>query len=74
MITPNKVVPLDSSVIGRIGHILKMGPRPVRVDDLFAEVGNHFESVDQFLLTLDVLYILDRIDVDFKLQKVIYAP
>ena len=74
MITPNKVVSLDSSVIGRISHILKMGPLPVRVDELFADVGDKFESVDQFLLALDVLYILDRIDIDFEQQRVVYAP
>ncbi len=74
MITPNKVVSLDSSVIGKIGHILKVGPLPVRVDELFADVGDKFESVDQFLLALDVLYILDRIDIDFEQQRVVYAP
>ena len=74
MITPNKVVSLDSSVIGRISHILKMGPLPVRVDELFADVGDKFESVDQFLRALDVLYILDRIDIDFEQHRVVYAP
>ena len=73
MITPNKVVSLDNSVIGKIVNILKAGPFPVRVDDLFSEVGEHFESVDQFLLALDVLYILDRIKVDFRYEEVIYA-
>ena len=73
MITPNKVVPLDTSVIGRIVDILKAGPLPVRVEELFAEVGEQFESVDQFLLALDVLYILDRIDVDFQREMVVYA-
>lgn len=74
MITPNKVVPLDSSAVGRMVNILKVGPLPARVDDLFAEVGSQFESIDQFLLALDVLYILNRIDVDFHQERVIYAP
>lgn len=73
MITPNKVVPLDGSVLGNIVHILKAGPYALSVLDLFNETGENFESVDQFLLAMDVLYVLDRIDVDFLTEIVTYV-
>jgi formylmethanofuran dehydrogenase subunit E-like metal-binding protein len=73
MITPNKVVPLSASVLGHLVDVLKAGPESTSVMDLFQQVGEKFESIDQFLLALDVLYILDRIAVDFKTEKVSYA-
>lgn len=73
MIIPNKVVSLDSSVLGNTVHILNVGPHSIRVIDLFVEVGSKFESIDQFLLAIDVLYILNRIDLDFREEKITYA-
>lgn len=73
MITPNKVVPLSDSVVGHLAYVLKAGPGSTSVVDLFEQVGDKFESIDQFILALDVLYILDRLAVDFGTQKVVYA-
>jgi len=73
VITPNKVVPLSASVLGHLTHVLKAGPGPTRLVDLFQQVGDHFESIDQFLLALDVLFLLDRLTVDFSTEKVVYA-
>lgn len=73
MITPNKVVPLSASVLGHLTHVLKAGPEPSRLIDLFEQVGDKFESIDQFLIALDVLFLLDRLTVDFNNEKVIYA-
>ncbi len=73
MITPNKVVPLSASVLGRLTHVLKAGPGPTRLADLFQQVGDQFESIDQLLLALDVLFLLDRLTVDFSTEKVVYA-
>ena len=73
MITPNKVVPLSASVLGHLTHVLKARPDPTRVAELFQQVGDKFESIDQFLLALDVLFLLDRLTVDFSTEKVVYA-
>jgi len=73
MITPNKVVPLSASVLGQLTHVLKAGPGPIRLVDLFQQVGDKFESIDQFLLALDVLFLLDRLTVDFNNERVVYA-
>ncbi len=73
MITPNKVVPLSASVLGLLTHVLKVGPAPTHLADLFQQVGDKFESIDQFLLALDVLFLLDRLTVDFSTERIVYA-
>lgn len=73
MITPNKVVPLSASVLGLLTHVLKVGPAPTQLADLFQQVGDKFESIDQFLLALDVLFLLDRLTVDFSTERIVYA-
>ena len=73
MITPNKVVPLSASVLGLLTHVLKAGPAPTQLADLFQQVGDKFESIDQFLLTLDVLFLLDRLTVNFSTERIVYA-
>ena len=73
MITPNKVVALKSSALGMTDIILEQGPTPIEIVHLFQKVENKFESIDQFLLTLDLLYVLDRIDIDFKTRTLLYV-
>lgn len=60
-------------MLGRLTHVLKAGPDPTRLADLFQQVGDQFESIDQLLLALDVLFLLDRLTVDFSTEKVVYA-
>ena len=45
----------------------------MNVADLYRSVHRDFESIDQFLLTLDVLYVLGRIEVDITTGAVTYA-
>lgn len=66
MITPNKVISLDDSVIGRMSSLLAAANVPRGVADVYQSLSGNFESIDQFILALDVLYILGRIDVDMK--------
>jgi len=73
VITPNKVVPLSASVLGHLVQVMKAGPDSISVLDLFRQVGDKFEGIDQFLVALDVLYILDRISIDFTTQRIVYA-
>ena len=35
-----------------------------RVADLFVELGPEFEGIDEFIYSLDVLFLLDVIDLD----------
>lgn len=73
MITPNKVITLSESALGRTPIILKEKASEGDLASLYNRVGKDFESIDQFLLTLDVLYILGRIDVDVLTGALTYA-
>jgi hypothetical protein len=73
VITPNKFIALDASILGKLGVILDEYPEDVSIRELYRDVGHRFESVDEFLLAIDVLYILGRVSVDFKTASISYA-
>ncbi len=75
MIVPNKVVPIRKSALGLSALILKEGETNNQIElmRLYQAVANDFESIDQFLLTIDLLYILQRIDVDLITGVVTYV-
>lgn len=73
MITPNKIVTLESSALGMADVILNCGPDSIELLHLFQKVENRFESIDQFILTLDLLYVLGRVDIDFRTRTLTYA-
>jgi hypothetical protein len=70
---PNKVITLRESALGRAPLILREKASQVNLTSLYDKVGGEFESIDQFLLTIDVLYILGQINVDLSTGVVIYA-
>lgn len=73
MITPNKVIPLDESALGHVSLILRQGPEAIDLITLFRAVADKFESIDQFLLTLDTAFVLGRIELDPATRTVTYA-
>ena len=70
MITPNKTIPLKSSVIYKITYILEKDFESIYLTDLYSEVIGKFEDVDEFLYSIDVLFLLNLVDVDFELGKI----
>lgn len=73
MISPNKVVTLKDSALGKAGVILSQGPAPIAISALYQRVSKHFDGIDQFLLTLDLLFVLERINVDQGTRMITYA-
>jgi hypothetical protein len=73
MITPNKVVTLENSALGLVSVVLEEGPGPIDLIKLYHYVEKSFESIDQFLLAIDLLYVLGRIEIDFQTRSVLYA-
>jgi len=73
LITPNKVITLRESALGRTPIILREKASQDNLADLYGKVRKDFESIDQFLLTLDLLYILGQIDIDTSTGVVTYA-
>lgn len=73
MIVPNKLIALSDSVLSKLPTLLGEGPAPIDILTLYDAVRQDVESIDQFLLAIDVLYILGRIDVDPATRAVTYA-
>ena len=73
MITPNKAISLQDSALGLVGVIMKQGPEPQDLVGLYQKTKHQFDSIDHFLLALDVLYVLGHIDVNFTTRAVTYA-
>jgi hypothetical protein len=73
VILPNKAVSLRDSALGHAAAILERGPGPIDLVRLYKELADEFESIDQFLLTLDLLFVLKRIDVDLQTRTVVYV-
>lgn len=66
MIVPNKIISFENSIINRMLIIFEMLRinKNYRVADLFVELGPEFEGIDEFIYSLDVLFLLDVIDLD----------
>jgi hypothetical protein len=65
VIVPNKFTSLDRSIIAKLDLVVaELGDRPT-VRELYRGLEEKFETIQEFILALDVLYILDRINVNF---------
>lgn len=73
MITPNKAVSLEATALGLSTIILDHGPGSIELIKLYNMVSKSFESIDQFLLTVDLLYALGRLEVDLQKRMVFYV-
>jgi hypothetical protein len=73
MIVPNKVVSLDDSVLPKLSIILNAFDSEINLIDLHEKVKGKFNSINHFMLTIDVLYLLNKIDVNFDTKTVNHA-
>lgn len=73
MITPNKFISFDESVLSKLEIILDVGSGEIEIGRLYKETHEKFDGIDQFIYALDVLYVLGRIDVDFATRMVKYV-
>lgn len=70
MITPNKTTPLKNSILYKCIFILEENFETVYLTDLYKNVASKFEGIDEFLYSVDVLFLLDLVSVDFELGKI----
>ena len=74
MIFPDKLVAFQDSIIARSIYILKeLQSNDWVVSDLFIVTKEYFEDISEFLLALDALYLLGKIDFNDKTQVIQYA-
>lgn len=62
MILPNKLVSFQNSLLPKtVLIIVELSAKPLSVNELYDKLIKKFEDIDQFILTLDVLYLLDKV-------------
>jgi len=66
MIFPNKFINFDSSILSKMLCILDYKKnKEINISTLYNETKEEFKTIDEFMYSLDVLYILNYIDIDF---------
>lgn len=74
MIVPNKVISFSESIIGKMPIILEyLSKQDMTVKELFSTTQDYFEEIDEFIYSLDVLFLLNAIKVDFDKGVVTYV-
>lgn len=74
MIVPNKVIRFSESIIGKMPIILAyISKENMTIKELFFTTQDYFEEIDEFIYSLDVLFLLDAIKVDFDKGVVTYV-
>ncbi|PMN29099.1 hypothetical protein BCT35_21775 [Vibrio lentus] len=64
MITPTKSTPLEESIIYKMTYILSVNFESVTILDLYRKTKRYFSNIDELVWSLDVLYILNKIEID----------
>lgn len=74
MIYPNKHITFEESIIYKMISILENGTdNEVNIHELFKKTKRKFKNADEFIYSLDVLYVLNMIEVDFSNETVKYV-
>lgn len=74
MLVPNKVIRFNESILGKMTFILEeLSKGQMTIEELYSSTHDYFEEVDEFIISLDVLYLLDSIVIDFEKGVVTYV-
>lgn len=63
MIVPSKTIPLKDSIIYKMLVVLEEDFDIIELVDLYDKVSSFFSNLDEFVYSLDVLFILDKIEL-----------
>ena len=66
MIVPNKFVTYAESALGKVDKLYSSFDKVTSVSELYSVVKDDFDSLDQFLYAVDILYLTDKFDVDIE--------
>lgn len=66
MIVPNKAIPLKESILFKMLAILEEDFEIIGLLELYDETSHLFEGIDEFVFSLDVLFILEKIKMNEK--------
>lgn len=74
MILPNKLIGFQDSIIAKIIYILDaVSLEDQSISSLYNKVKNNFEDINQYILALDVLFTLEKVEFNEKAQVITYV-
>lgn len=74
MILPNKLISFQDSILAKTVFILnEISADSMSVSSLYNKVKSHFEDINQYILTLDVLFTLEKIYYNEEMQVIEYV-
>lgn len=77
MIYPNKHIQFEESILYKMTYLIKfLNSSKIKTYTilwLYDNVRNNFDNIDEYIYSLDVLYVLNFIDFNFDNNLIIYA-
>ena len=73
MAFPSKFTSFDESILSKIPYLLVNERSDIELSELIKLTQSKFEDVSEFMLALDVLYALGKIELEEETGKIIYA-
>jgi len=74
MIYPNKHIRFEESIIYKMIYILEAQEySEITITELFTKTISKFQNADEFIYSLDVLYILNEVEIDFENEIIKYV-
>ena len=61
MITPSKSISIQDSLLYKMTIILETDFNEINITDLYKKTSSNFSSLDEFVYSLDFLFILEKI-------------
>ena len=60
----SKIINYDESIIGKFSFILdEISNKEINIYELFDKLKKKFNNVEEYLVTLEVLYLLNKIEI-----------
>lgn len=75
MILPNKLITFNESILRKMVYVLdEMSEHNTEhIRELYFRVKDNFEDINQYIVALDVLFVLGKIDYNTETQVVEYV-
>lgn len=74
MILPNKLISFQDCILAKTVNILeKISVSDFSIIGLYEQVETYFEDLNEYMLALDVLYVLGKIKHNEELQVIQYV-
>ena len=61
---PSKFTSFDNSILAKISYLILEDVEMISLSDLIHARLDKFEDISEFMLALDVLYVLEKIELD----------